>query len=908
MPTIEELQQIAGGESFDSNAGFVSKFGRTQDKILRNFNTGVARFFGLPRTAVDLLQAGEDKLVGLVGLDPEKLKLSTFTGAKDVAGGILPSAPDIQNLGAEAGLTFKAGEEPQDLASRIIQNIGTTAPLLPFLGPAALLPELTAATTGAVGGKALEATEFGQKNPELARAIGELGGGLSPVGVTVLKNFFLRGGTVGAAVGLGKKGIERGKRLLPKTKERVETRLRTIEPSPEIRRAEIAREALSPEGKGLTAGQAAGGGVARLSRTVERDVPEFAEQMAKQRIGIAKDLERQFKKTGDVADARAFIESELTTAANKANIALSRVGTRSDPAALSASTEGIINNALKKARVVESNAWNNLPSGEVARGSSLVNVHRASLKNITEGGSLAEISSFAREKLGTLKPVIKEGKKTGELVLKGGKLFNKKKTTASAKAIHQFYSQLGRERAALTRQSGTSNKIRIIDDLREAALNDLDAAGLSTSYTDAIRLSRDLNQTFQKGSIGRITGLGRGEAISPTKALDELVGKGGQSGKEAIQQALRGAPETKANIEDFIKVQFVITASENNIINAKAGNAFLKNFDEILTDVFPSLKTELQDAIAKQVGVDELVGVPQTSQLSPLIKEKTAASIFLKANPNEEMASIINSTSIQRAEVLTDLVNLARKDTTGKALKGLQGGFTEEVFEFARKGDIVDGKKILEKVNKLKPALLKSGLFEQKDIARFNRIGDAFEKIASEFKQQFLPDGIINDLPSRVFTNSLRILAVRSLGSAKKIFGLGTGFGTSLQEANIVSSSAIRFAKGLTNDEARNLLVKAVKDPKLMDELLKDISKISTTQRQGIFSRISNKVQELRSVTPSQALSEVGNIGKGIIKRADLQPPRVGAVIPPIASAGESLGAEEERQSNIRLLQELSTQ
>ena len=910
MATREELEEIARGGSFDSESGFVAKYGKTQEKILLNFNTGVARLFGLPRMAVDLLEKGEEKLMGAVGIDPDKSKLSTYTGKKDVAGGFLPTATDIQNLGAEAGVTYAVGEEPQDLGSRITQNIGTVAPILPFFPLAALAPELTAATAGAVGGKIMEGTEYGQKHPELARAIGELGGGLSPVGLTVVKNFFLKGGVVGAGARMGKKGYEKAKSSMPKTEERVGTRLKGIVPDPELRISKIETGGIDVGGLGspvdLTPGQLAGGGVARLSRTVERDIPEYAEEMVKKRIEQHAALEKQLIKTGNIGDARALIESELTLAANNANKALSRVAPGSDSAALSIRAEEIIKNALEKARIRESSAWNSLPGGETAYGSNLLKVHTRELKNITKGGSLKEISDFAKNKLGRLRPVIKKGKKTEDLVLKGGALFNKDNKTASAKAIHQFYSQLGRERAVLARQGGTANKIRIIDDLRAAALKDLEDAGLSAPYIDAIKLSKDLNRTFNKGAMGKITGLGRGEAVNPTKVLDELIGKGGQSGKEAIQQALRGAPETRQNIEDFIKVQFALAASENNVINARSGNAFLKNFDEILTDVFPSLKADLQDAIAKQVSVDELVGAPIVSQVSPFIKEKTAASVFLKANPGEEMATIINSTKLQRAEVLTDLVKLTSKDPSGKALKGLQNGFTEEIFKFAKKGDIVSGKKIIEKIEKLKPALLKSGLFKKDDISRFNRIGDAFEKIAAELKAKELGQ-IIDDIPSRLLSNSLRIIAVRLTGRLNRFVNsmIGGGdFGASLQTANIASREAIIFAKSLTNDEARNLLIKAVKDPELMTELLRDISKISTTQRQGIFSRIGEKVKALKSATPSQVLSGAGRIGKEIIKKADLQPPRVGAVVPPAASADEAARAERERQSNIKLLQE----
>jgi hypothetical protein len=898
MPSIEELNQLGSIDSVDSE-GFVSEFGKTQEKVLKNFNTGVARLFGLPRVAFDLIEAGENKLINLAGIETKP------TGDR----GFLPTSGQIQNVAAEQGLAFEEGKEPQDTASRIIQNIGTTGPLLPLLGPAALIPELAAATAGAIGGKVVESTSFGQKHPELSRAIGEFAGGFSPSVARTLSKFYGKGGFIGAGIKLGKKGVEKGAGALPKTEARVAGRLRTTTPSPERAIKSIAREAGSPEGRFLKPGQASGDvGIAGLSRAVEEEVPEFAEQMATRRIRLLKVLERKFKQTGDVADARAFIEADLTKRANLANIALSKVNTAKDPGSLGTAAESILRRGVEKARTAESKVWSVLPSGEVAQGSNLKSVVERELRNITEGGTVGEISSFAREKLGTLKAVIKEGKRTGQRELKGGKLFNQKKPNTSAKAIHQFYSQLGRERSELTRQAGSSNKIRIIDDLRAAALDDLEAAGLSSPYTDAIKFSRELNEKFTQGAVGKILGFARGETPDAAQALNVLVGKGGQEGKRAIQQALRGAPEVKGNIEDFIKTQFAIAATnaDSNNINVVAGNRFLKQFDPVLSDVFPELKSELKTAISKQSSVDELVGVGQVSQLSPLIKEKAAASIFLKANPNEEMAAIINSTSIQRTKVLKDLVKLTQQDPTGKALRGLKNGFAEEIFEHARKttkaGDFIDGKRILSKINKLKPELINSGMFTGDDVKRFQRIGDAFEKIAFELNATATKGGIINDIPSRVLSTGLRIFGVRAASKLNRTFG-GAGFGASLQQANIVSSEMRRLADKLTNDQARALLIKAVTNRDLMTDLLKDISRIPVAEGKSVVGRITSAI---KGITASSVLSTAGETAKGIAKRVDVTP-RAGAIVPPLVSAKTSSDdASEESINELLRLRALS--
>ncbi len=878
MATLEELEQVTSGQSFDSKEGFIAKYGKTQDNVLKNFNTGVARFFGLPRTLVDLMETGENKLLSLVGIDIEKRE------------GGLPTAEQIQQFGANQGMAFAPGEEPQDTTSRIIQNIGTAGPLLPFLGPAAFVPELLAATGGAIGGKIMEQTDFGQNHPVLARALGELGGGISPGVAKGLINFYAKGGIVGHAVRGGRKGIEeikKGKELLPDPKVRATRRLDVAEATPDISLSNIDIEGKSQFGKTLTPGQSAGTkGVASLSRTVEAESAEYAAFIAKRRIRQRAVLEGKFKGTGSVEDARAFIDAELTHKANLANIVMSNADSFKDPAVLSTSVENILGSAVKKASKVVDDTWNNLPSGGMSGGKNLTRVIKKELKNITEGGDMAEISSFAMAKLGRL---IKDPK-TGKVKFVGGTLFNKEKTEASAKAVHQFYSRLGRQRATFARQGGPANKIRIIDDLREAALDDLAEAGLSAPYVEALKLSREFHDKFTTGAVGKILGLSRGDAVSPMQSLKHLIGAGGQKGKEAIQQALRASPDTKADIEEFIKVQFTLAAKDNkfNNINTDAGKRFIKAHDEILSDIFPSLKANLQEAIAKQVDVDDFIGVPQSTQFSPFMREKSSASIFLKANPNEEMARILNSNNVPREKVLSDLVKITKQDVTGRAFKGLQNGFAEEMLNQATRKGGIDGSLILKNVKKFRPALLKSGLFNKEEISRMNNIGDVFEKIAFELKQVPLEGGIINDIPSQFLTTGLRILAVRMLGFAKRTVGVGSSFGTSLQEANIASGAAARFAKALTNDEARQLLIKAVKDRRTMSDLLKGIGKMTPAQQESLFNRLLGKIKNLSASEIGGFVKDKGiETAKNVIRESGVSKPRISPTLTATAAVGE---------------------
>ena len=915
--SLDRLNQALGESGSPEAMGFVKDFGQSQEKILKNFNTGVARLFGLPRAAVDLIEAGENKLLDFVGIDSEKAKLSNFTGIESKVGGFLPTSRQIQDVGADAGLSFREGEEPQDLGSRITQNIGTSAPLLPVLGLGSAAFELFSATTAAIGGKIAEGTQFAKRHPVLARAIGELFGGLSPAGLKAASNLATKATPTGIGVNLAKKGVQKIKEKIPSTEQRVLSKLQKEVVDPAQVRANLAREAASPEGGSLSVAQASGDpGIAGISKAVEEADPVFRSKELVRNKQLAKDLKKKFIGTADVEDAKAFLDVEMQNLALYARKSAEKLGTTGDPLVLAERATGKIREAFNTANKVDSAIWKALPSGEFAAGANLRRVHKESLIDVTEGGSKSQISNFAIEKLGdfkvkttTSKSNIRKNVKSTRLdnltgaeiekdfseisstgtskttkQTKAGELFNDNKTTASAKAIHKFYSELGREIDILSRQPGTRNKIRILSELRGAALDDLESAGLSSSYRKAIEGSRIFNEKFTKGDIGKILGVASGNAPDPTKSLDILVGPKGQKGKSAVEQALRGTPGVKEEIEDFIKVQFAAVAQKNNVINAAAGNKFLDNFDELLTGVFPELKTDIQTAIKRQTRVDDFLGASRPSPLSDAVRENSAVATFLKANPEEEIKSLFNLTS-KRIEAFSEIVTKLKQDPTGKALDSFKSMVATEIYDISKKGDVIDGDTLLKTLNKFGKGLIKAKVFDADDIKRFKRIGDVFDKVAIASKSHS-PGAIIDDLPSFFQTNLLKVLAVRGLGFLKKKAGIsGGGVGTSLQEAQLASGAASRFSKALTNDEAEKLLVLAIKDPKVMDDLLGKVQNLHVPEQNRLIKKLVDKVKATSQAdVKSFAANQARGVSRNIRDTLDFRRPAVSAGVIPAAN------------------------
>lgn len=862
MVTLNKVRQIIS-EREESKSVFGSI-----DDVFRNFNTGLARTFGIPRAITDITGKFRDFQFETFGIE-----------AKETPG-ILPTGAQIQELGSRVGMTFAPGEEPDTITARTLQNIGAAAPILaalpltlPILGI-----EAAASFAAAAGGKALEQTEFGQKQPELARGIGELGGGFGTVFAIPLAKLIAK--NPGAIISI----FKFIKKILPRSEKRALKRLGDQVTDPQEALRELERATGVPEGELLTTAQATGSrGIAGLEKAVVDEVPKVAAIIEKTRIQSVNQLQKQFSRTGDIADARLLIEEKLVLRAERAEKALSRIDKVSDPTVLSTRAENILSEALTEGNKVITKAWANLPKTIKGKGDNVNAVIIKEYKNIRERGKIdpldiKRISFVARSKLGTLN---KEGKLTG------GTLFSKQ-GNASAKAIHRFYSDLGSEVEKLGRFGGQGNKIRIINKLREALLKDLDAVGAGGQYRETIKLTREFHDKFTKGTVGRILGRARGETPSPVTALEDIVGQGGVTAKENILQALKVSPQMKTQIEDFLKVRFVMIAKNetNNKINVNAGNAFIKKFDNILDDIFPELKRDFKDAIAKQADVDEFIGVPQVSGLSPLAREKTAAGFFLGREPGEEMAALLRSKTI-RTDFLTDLVKLTRSDASGKAFKGLQNGFTEELLKVGNIDDFakLSGTKMLNRLNELEKSIVNSKLFSAEEFGRLKEIAKTSKKMEQVRNVPIPKGGIISDALGIIIALPGRFIGARIGGRA------GQDMGSSLVLASAGSKTTTDFLKRFTNDEAKEILIRFVTDKALAKDMLTKLTKLNQQQQGSLVFRLARKVDEF-----------------GIKAIESIPRPPITAVAPAAGSFAESISINEEREQKFNTIKTLLEQ
>lgn len=881
MKNLEELNRRAEEnlqQSEQQGEGFIDQMVDPYIKGAQSFNVGLAHMLGLPGMATSGLRS-------IMGYEED----SAF-----------PTGRELQQGMADIGMTYNPGEEPNTLFARFMENLGASSlPVAGIIGKAGrtgakVLPwvtsELTASAGGAGGGKALESTEWGQENPQLARAVGELGGGL--------------GGASSQSIGrLGKFALSN---LNPKTiategppllrmlkapmsgdwayKRAVKSMMEHAESPEEAQR--ILRQAReNPEEFVLTAAEKTGDpGIMRLRNRIEGEIPEEAQYGAQQISEATEELKTTTIPSKEGAgDVQVYLDDTLQRRGEEARKALQKAKRADKPEIYNKQARQKIEQAFDEAREQESKLWQDLPPGGSVEPARLNQVYTEELQDITKGGEIGEIDKSLRRKLG------QKFNEKGELV--GGELISPTKKEATPKELHQLYSTLGRRVRKLSQEAGNSNKIRILNKTRRAILEDLDATDVGGEYRKAINFSRQLNNKFTSGGLGEVLGFQRGLATPEEETLSQLLRGGGGEAKRNVEQLLEASSVSQDDVKNFIRSRFMMETTHEGTkrISKESGQKFLKTHRRLL-DAFPDLRKELSGAVSKQKRVDVLKGYDQIENISPISKQKAAASLFLnREDPNSAVRTIIwgeGREGMNKTRYLKELKQMVSKDPTGKAKKGLKNAVVSELLEKAKvtaegattDEALISGKTFLRRLNALEDSLKQSGVMSNKEISRLRRIGGAFKKIETQrMKQQ--TKSITTDVPGQGLEALGRVLGAHV---SRLIPGSG-GAGVGLQEAQIGSSFGKRLINSLTTDEARNLLIRATRDDELMNDLLKNANKMKAEKQTGLLKRIVNKAKETAG-------------------RAQLP---AATVTPPMVSAGryaEEEGIKQEAKRKLRQL------
>lgn len=816
------------------------------------FNRGLAQSLGAP---VDIVTAGLEASGIAAGLEAIGLSMSDTQ-----IGGSASFQELFEAMGADVA-------DPEDRAesfgAQVAEGVGSAVgAILPMAGAAKVASTASHPVTQSIGREALEtmarrpvavpaleltagagagaggytAEQIAPDSPAAKMAGQVVGGIAAPLAVS--------GATLPAR--MTKRAAQ--KTLAPFTKKgariRAEERVKSLVPENERMAAAAALDEKTIAD--LTPAQKTGQRrLFQLEKEVLKDNVDLDDEFLKRSRANLKKLKGELAVTrgeGDVQDARAFIQERterLSTAlrtrtqqaVDKAEQRVSRLPAKQRQSQASVIAREELEKALQSARSQERELWKAVPDE--------VDVDFAATKGAfddflasTPKAQHDDIPAIAKKFLGK-DGVLGRSVDTppaDPLARLGGRPVPKTKTSVdSLKQVQGLRSKL-LEEARVARANSEFNKARISNNLADSLLEDMARSQGGDELQSALTFSRELNEKFTQGTVGRLLGSERlgGERIAPELTLGSSVGRGGTKGRVALNELSKAAdtPELRSAVEDYLRGSFERSALRNGKIMPEAARRFVKENADLL-DKYPTFQDEIIEAVSS-ADTAARVAARETGVTSALASaKKSRAGEFLNTTVEREFDTIAKSRNPRKMAL--NLKKMAARDKTGDSTAGLKAGAVDHLMKQStvagvdEAGDqLLSGRRMLNILNKktkdykaIKPFL------NDDEVARLRQIA----KELSKFEKVDPVDigGIINDTPNALLTTLSRVGGAQIGGK----YGASSA-GGSLQTAQIFSGRARQMIDNLTNDRARKLLVQAVQDDKLMKALLTD-----TTTAQG---------------------------------------------------------------------------
>lgn len=546
------------------------------------------------------------------------------------------------------------------------------------------------------------------------------------------------------------------------------------------------------------------GAIALMKAAINRD-PELAKQIADSTDASIK-IARGLTLGGGNPDAPIdYLKGLRAKAAAKAQESINRLDPNISPVEASRVIRSSVEDSLAQARQTENALWSKLPKDGIADASNVADSMSVILKERTIASDPEDIPNYLTNLVGRLD---KQGNFVQGLVVKQPKL----------SVLKELRSRLGSDiTAERAKDAPNRNKIRILSQMQESLYDSLSTA--SPEYGEAVSYSRELNKQFTQGRIGKLLGYERsgGQAVTEGGTLDFFLGSP-ENVRKGIAQLRQASPEAIPVMEEAIKGVFLNDVKNpNGAFNVDRARRFLKNKTALL-DEFPALKQAIQDSISNQAVVDEIAGAAVGSNLSRFIKDKSVASLYLDADPDKAMHSLLNAKNSEgQGAIMRDMVNMVKQDETGQALSGLKSAFGQYLIRDAEKGSKygnLSGDRFSRLLRDTEAAAKE--LFDKDELSRLKRVGEELRRL--ELRNATQAEGrVITDAPNKIISLVGGTIAARAGAQA----GAGTS-GASLRTANIFSREYNELLGKLTRDGAEQVVMDAVVDPNKFKVLLQN--------------------------------------------------------------------------------------
>lgn len=804
----EEKTKTAVEEAaYDANEGGIS-----------NLNYGLANLFGMP---MDLATAGL-KIVGAVPTDYSPIGGSeSIRNTMRSSGMVLPEEDTqpksfIGNVGRITGESavpaagmFSLGGK---LATRNVNTLSNFQRALvgSFNKPVKTVGAEGAAIFGAAGG-AMVAEEYFPDNL-VARTVAEMAGSMSPaLATTVLQKM--------TDVGLITRNI---KNMFSKTGTQVRAERRI---GSEVRSQQEAIEQLADETiLGLDpATQSGDVGLMGILKAAMNDDPKLFKAI-EDATGESMELARNSLMRNNNPDAAVdYLKTLQYRAGVRSQQAINKLSPNASPEEIARVLRNNIEESLANARNVENTLWNKLPMEGTVDPSPITTKFRETLGSRSIASDPDEIPSYLSALIGRYndKGVFVPGAAIKE---------------PSFKVMKDLRSRMSRTiREESAKDAPNYNKIRIVRELQEEMYKSLSAA--SPEYEDAVKYSRELNRQFTEGRVGQMLGNERsgGIAVTPEGTLEFITNASSDNVRKGIRQLKEINPQAVKQVEEGIKSMFGTIAfrGDTGAFDTNRALLFMKNKKSLLEE-FPTLRKQMEEAVSSQRITDTMNGAKIGNAISPFVKNKSVASLYLDGDVDKAMHRLLTAKNSEgQGRIMENMVRVLQGDESGEALEGLKSAFGQYMIKHAEPTEGVNtlsGTKFKRTLRDYRVAAEK--LFSKEELKRLDTLGDELMKIENRNKASAAKGGVINDSPNKI----LGILA--RVGGAQLGGKMGaSSAGGSLQSASIASSQARELLSKLTNDGAEQLLVRAVQDEGLLRQLLSEATPDNIRKLTKVYGR-----------------------------------------------------------------------
>lgn len=758
--------------------------------------------------------------------------------ADDIKGAIAASKEQWGKLYEEA-LETQRGELAEQLEERPVAAIGGqvlgsipgVAGFAKVAGPVA--PAAAATRLGKIGQGILlgasgaGAYGFGMGEGGFGERV-EAGAEAMPLGAVLGGGIPAAAGIAGAPSAIVRKKV--AETLVPFTERgarpRAERRIQELAADPTRAAAELGEETIAE----LTPAQQTGEpSIMALERAIVEESPALSEEFAKRTEANIARLEQEARAIGDepISEATQFIEQRrrmlfdalderVGQAGQEAQRKLSELAPEMRMSQSSVVVREELDKALSSARAQETALWEAVPEAILSTEGSK-EAYRTIVR-ATPKAQRDDIPTVAKRFLRSKKEELAEAEATGQETTKSF-VFKAEESAAELQGLRSKLLEEGR----IARSEGNFNKARIADDLADAVLDDLGAqAGnikgpVGIQLREALDFSRQLNEKFRQGSVGRIMGLERtgAERIAPELTLERTLGAGGTRAGVGAAEITGAAdtPQLREGLRQYILNQFQSTATREGVINPEAARRFIEGNADVL-DNFPGLRRQIAEAAEAQDIAAKLATRQSLTRQTLTSQQKSYAANFLNSPLEREFEKIAGSRN--PTAFAKELVRQVRKDTTGRALSGLKSGAVDYLMRKATSpSGMLSGAAMKKSLNDARIRPMVEQVLTSGEIGRLHRITNELVKIERSLGKLHPIHGVMHDMPGKIMDVMARTLAAR----AGARLGAGTS-GASLLTAQYFSQNAKRTLMSLTNDRAKDLLTQAIKDPDLMKALL----------------------------------------------------------------------------------------